>query len=438
MAKTCKYYKEKQLVSYDSGNTWQPTGLTRRGNLYESDSADCGYMTQYKWEVVSGYVCDVTTYTKYEKTQKFQSTDGGVTWTAVVPSEYGRGNVLEYNSTDCGYEPPIDYSDVYLTFIPISAATSFKYSSTTTSNSVSYSLDEGATWTPLASNEYTPQVQARQKIMWKGILNDRYIGHFRSSGGYFDVEGNAMSLVYGDSFRGQTDLSGKDYAFYELLGYPSNVVNAENMVLPATTLSNYCYCAMFSYCTSLQTAPQLPATTLASHCYDEMFSNCRSLTVAPQLPATTLASHCYENMFNWCTSLTTAPSILPATTLAEHCYASMFEQCHSLTTAPELPATRLASHCYMRMFSQCSGLTVAPVLSAATLVERCYYHMFNNCRSLSSLTCLATNISAYECTRDWVVNVSSSGTFKKASSMTSWTRDGDGIPSGWTVLDYQQ
>lgn len=106
MGKTCKYYKEKQLVSYDNGNTWQPTGLTRRGELYESDSTDCGYILQYKWEVVSGYVCDVTTYTKYEKTQKFKSTDGGQTWEAVVPALYGRGNVIETNSEDCGWTPP--------------------------------------------------------------------------------------------------------------------------------------------------------------------------------------------------------------------------------------------------------------------------------------------------------------------------------------------
>ena len=34
---------------------------------------------------------------------------------------------------------------------------------------------------------------------------------------------------------------------------------------------------MFSYCTSLTTAPELPATTLASDCYSYMFSGCTSL-----------------------------------------------------------------------------------------------------------------------------------------------------------------
>ena len=100
MANTCKYYKERRYVSYDSGVTWSPLNEYRKGELYETDSADCGYIVQYRWQVVSGYTC--VGCTKYEKTQKFQSTDGGVTWTAVVPSEYGTGQVIEQGSVDCG------------------------------------------------------------------------------------------------------------------------------------------------------------------------------------------------------------------------------------------------------------------------------------------------------------------------------------------------
>ena len=43
---------------------------------------------------------------------------------------------------------------------------------------------------------------------------------------------------------------------------------------------NYCYCNMFSGCSSLTQAPELPATTLANRCYLSMFSNCTSLTQA--------------------------------------------------------------------------------------------------------------------------------------------------------------
>jgi len=59
--------------------------------------------------------------------------------------------------------------------------------------------------------------------------------------------------------------------------------------------------------------------------------------------------------------------------------------------------------------------------------------MFRNCSSLNYIKCLATNISATDCTSIWLEDVSSSGTFVKASSMSSWPTGENGIPSGWTV-----
>jgi hypothetical protein len=60
---------------------------------------------------------------------------------------------------------------------------------------------------------------------------------------------------------------------------------------------------MFTYCTSLVTAPALPATTLANGCYVTMFGGCTSLVTAPVLPAATLAGYCYLNIFAGCTNL---------------------------------------------------------------------------------------------------------------------------------------
>ena len=63
--------------------------------------------TEYRWITLTGssdYICSGTT--KYEKQQKQQSTDGGITWVNVVPAEYQRGNVIETSSDDCGYIEP--------------------------------------------------------------------------------------------------------------------------------------------------------------------------------------------------------------------------------------------------------------------------------------------------------------------------------------------
>ena len=398
------------------------------------------------------------------------------------------GGVAKPNVSHCiqenkvHYNPiPHDYSKDYLTFMALEDG-QFGFI-TSTNNVISYSIDEGRTWTELERNSPTSTVTAGNKIMWKGELEEigehNGIGSFASSGS-FDVQGNVMSLLYGDNFGGQTNTSRLCNLFcrveeqqqiegpsiYEY--YPCSVVNAKNLVLPATTLTEGCYHEMFRDCTSLTSAPELPATTLASQCYRDMFRGCTSLanvppigttattmavnactfmfrgctslTTAPELPATTLALCCYQNMFENCASLTTAPE-LPATTLAEACYNVMFAGCTSLTTAPELPATTLADSCYMSMFQDCTSLTTAPELPATTLTDYCYAHMFYGCTSLNYIKAMFTTTpsgsSPNYYTLNWVSGVASTGRFVKACDAT-WNVSGvNGIPEGWTV-GYQQ
>jgi hypothetical protein len=123
-----------------------------------------------------------------------------------------------------------------------------------------------------------------------------------------------MSLLSGDDFEGQTDLTSYYYAFYKLFNNCNNIIDASQLILPATALASRCYSSMFNGCTLLTNAPELPATTLASSCYSGMFKNCRSLIQTPKLPATTLANECYYDMFQGCVNLTKAPE-LPANTL---------------------------------------------------------------------------------------------------------------------------
>lgn len=99
-----------------------------------------------------------------------------------------------------------------------------------------------------------------------------------------------------------------------------------------------------------------------------------------------------------------------------------------------LPSTTLAAFCYDNMFDKCSSLTTAPTLPATTLTEACYRSMFYGCSNLNYIKCLATDISATDCTSDWVNGVAATGTFVKTSS-TSWSTGISGIPSGWTVVE---
>ena len=126
------------------------------------------------------------------------------------------------------------------------------------------------------------------------------------------------------------------------------------------------------------------------------------------------SQYTFRNLFRNNTHLINAENlILPATTLAEGCYATMFNGCTSLTIAPELHATTLSKTCYYQMFFGCSNLRKITMLA----------------------TDIATDISASGCLTNWVNGVASTGTFVKASSMTSLTPGVNGIPKGWTVVN---
>lgn len=316
------------------------------------------------------------------------------------------------------------------------ASVTFKTYTGSTLSAPEYSTD-GSSWTRYTWGTAITLEKVGDKVMFRGD-NATYAGGGSYAYSTFTCDkdcyiyGNVMSLVSSTGYVSATTLTAGS-TFRKLFEKNTHIVNHPTLsiVLPATTLTNSCYYAMFDGCSQLTKAPALPATKMEQGCYWGMFSE-TGITAAPALPAQTLANACYMLMFDNCPHLTTPPA-LPATTLAESCYAGMFLQCSSLEYAPELPATTMMKNCYYTMFYMCGKITTAPVLPAATLAEGCYMSMFSQCTNLNSVTCLATNISAKNCTYDWLTGVAATGTFTKAGEMTGWTTGGNGIPTGWTV-----
>lgn len=368
---------------------------------------------------------------------------------------------------------------------------------------VAYSTDgTNWTQTNVDSTTQTINVNLDEgdKVYWKGVGNQLTTDNtstdnqtvFSSTKNYI-AYGNIASLLFGDNFSSINSFAnGSSYNYAALFFASSKLKNIDNLVLPFTTLVNKCYSSifrgagiteckmvlpateiaqaayenmfrdctslitppkmhvtsftgtnnmqyMFFNCTSLIEAPELPATSLPLAVYQYMFRQCTSLKKAPELPATTLSQYCYRNMFYGCTSLVQAPA-LPATTLQNSCYYEMFRGCTSLVEAPDLPATTLKNSCYYFMFYQCTSLKKAPsVLPAATLVDSCYRGMFYKCGYINEITCLATDISATDCTTSWLDQVASTGIFYKDPSMNDWTLNSpSGIPTGWTVYGTTQ
>ena len=256
--------------------------------------------------------------------------------------------------------------------------------------SIEYSTDK-TNWTSVTATTdgtfFGPFANGN-KVYLRG--DNTCIGHYdEDDGDYYgntlkttskvNVYGNIMSIINSTGFSAMTEIT-VDGMFYRLFEGCVGVVDASNLILPATTLANYCYASMFFGCTSLVNVPELPATTLNGYCYGEMFRECTSLVDVPELPATALA---------------------------DYCYASMFFGCTSLVNVPELPATNLAPYCYR--------------------------YMFYNCTSLNYIKALFTTTPSNTYTQDWVSGVSSTGTFVKSPDAT-WNVIGtNGVPSGWTI-----
>lgn len=252
-------------------------------------------------------------YDKYIDIYHQISSDSGITWTTTATTP----TLVEKNSEYCEYVPPHDYSKDYLTVRALGSGDVYWSGITdgTSANTLQYSTDSGSTWSS-PSSSITISVDSGDTVLFKGECIPSFgIGQFSGTTANFDVEGNVMSLLYGDNFSGQTSLSGKDSAFYNLFRDCTTLQSAENLSLPATTLEYSCYNRMFYGCTSLATAPTtLSATTLALGCCRSMFQGCTSLITAPILPAAKLYDGCYRQMFASCSnlsSITCLATIIP-------------------------------------------------------------------------------------------------------------------------------
>lgn len=231
-----------------------------------------------------------------------------------------RGKQSTVVSDTCIYSEVHDYSMDYLSFRILSAGKVFWRSNGNLAKTIEYSLNNGA-WTSITASTapVSINVSANDVIRFKGTnqtyatSKSAYSGFGQGEAGTsgqatydndaaeFNIEGNIMSLIYGDNFVGQTTFNSGTYNFCSLFK-KTKCVSAENLILPANTLTTYCYRAMFSWCTYLTTPPKLPALNLALGCYWYLFEQC-AITTAPDLLAETLVQECYGSMFNGCRSL---------------------------------------------------------------------------------------------------------------------------------------
>ena len=309
-----------------------------------------------------------------------------------------------------------DYKSVYLSFIAVEDGT-FTFVGNS-SSTVSYTIDGGKTWSEPQSGVTTPLIESGKRVMWKGdiltILEyvppssypNVWSNKFTSTN-KFNVEGNIHSLLYSDEFVGtDTIKNSRTYIFYSLFSN-SKVVNAENLQLPATSITMYAYSNMFANCKELKKAPtELPSKYASERCYSNMFGGCDAMEVGPEILMESLyigedspgySTYAMSYMFSGCTSMTVGPSVLKPKSVTNSSYYCMFKDCKSLKKAPELSGTSVSNYGYQSMFEGCSSLVDAPSSIIDPSQYMCCASMFKGCTSLKVAPNLPSNYTGSYC-----------------------------------------
>ena len=203
--------------------------------------------------------------------------------------------------------PTRNYANDYLTFYSWENNNEITWYATHPSHTktIEISIDNGNTWVSKTSSNtgtYTgtllATLNAGDKMLIKGTNNgysDEWGSWWNTFGSSkdFNIEGNIMSLIYGDNFIGQTTIT-TERTFAYLFEHTYNLKNAQNLILPSTTLTEGCYLCMFND-SHLLNAPVLPATTLSPDCYHSMFSRCKYLRYVKCLATDITATDCTLN-----------------------------------------------------------------------------------------------------------------------------------------------
>lgn len=295
-----------------------------------------------------------------------------------------------------------DYSKDYFTIESLvnnNTITAVKNSSSK-SPVIYYSLDDGVTWNnqTLSGGTITfGTIDEGEKIIFKCNIDawasdwNKY-NRFNGSGN-FKTYGNIMSLLNGDDFINNSEFSsGSSFNLTGLFYGTTTIINANDLVLPATTL-----------CVSS-----------------------------------------YNGMFRACTNLVYGPKSLPALDIPKDGYSSMFEGCVKLIEAPEILATSVSGDtalnrmfCMNRNSKVTAVMTKGPVLRITNPLahNNVYQQLFCGNGNLTEVTILvqATNITF----SNWL-NYTNTGGVIKTLSGTTFSSGVSGLPSGWTTQEYSE
>lgn len=293
-----------------------------------------------------------------------------------------------------------DYSQDYFTIeslednntISIKTAGSNSYNP-----DVYYSTDDGETWnnkTLTGGTNTIAIINTGDTIIFKCIINqwgtswDKY--YYFDGSKTFKIYGNIMSLLNGDNFISNSEFAVNSTHNFAGLFRTTKIIDANNLILPATILYN----------------------------------------------------SSYNGMFRGATNLVNGPKLLPALDVPTDGYSSMFEGCVKLVEAPEISATTVSGatalnrmFCMNRNSKVTAAMTKGPVLRITNprAYSNVYQQLFCGNGNITEVTMLADGTG--QSFTNWLNNVSSTGVVKLLSTATL-ASGANGLPSGWTTETY--
>ena len=160
-----------------------------------------------------------------------------------------------------------------------------------------YSRNNGESWETLTNIDSHIDVLEGDIIIFRGN-NETYDEYSFYCDAMIEIEGNIMSLIYGDDFKDKTTFPEGSTNNFHYLFNGCNITTAENLILPVTTLTNGCYSYMFCDCYYMAKAPVLPADVLVQNSYYGMFNGCGSLNYIKCLATDISADYCLDVWVN--------------------------------------------------------------------------------------------------------------------------------------------
>ena len=289
---------------------------------------------------------------------------------------------------------------------------------TPNSTDLSYSTDNGITWTDVHNGGGTTiasggNVKLRSSTGFSKDNNNYYRVNLSRSDVQVSLSGHIATLIDYENWDSITAIP--NYCFYSMsfLKYSGsatngNTINNSLSFDGITTVGDYSCYQMF-FATNFITPPDFSSiTTIGNSGFNECFRYCEKTTGQYNFSnVTSIGTAAFYSAFNSNIRISTFPDFSKLTTAPNDSFQWSFQNCTSLTSVD------LSNFTSVSNFRAC----------------------FKDCTNLNYIK--TPNVSSWNTNtfNGWVENVAATGLFLKPTNLT--VPEGiSGYPSGWTVENY--